>query len=139
MNNNQKHWSLYVLRLEQGKWYVGITTKDPKVRYEEHRNNIRAAAWTRTYQPIELVDSIRLGYISEKSAKRREDGATIIHMRKYGINNVRGGQYTELDDYVIIGRRFFRKDVWVVVKSLIISMTMMFLFMLAAVIASYLT
>lgn len=134
MNSKQKHFWLYVLRLKNEKWYVGITTKEPKVRFLEHRENTRSAAWTRLHKPIELYDSISLGAVTEKRAKGREDNVTLEYMRKYGINNVRGGDYSEVESYVIKGRNFFRKKEYEIMKSGVIGMFLMFLLLITAVI-----
>lgn len=117
-----------MLKLENDKWYVGITTKPPQERFEEHRSNIRAAAWVRLHRPIELSSSKSLGRISSQLAKRRENYETLRLMRKYGINNVRGGEYTELDDYVVLGKWFYRQDVYAALKGGAIGMGIMFVF-----------
>ncbi len=108
-----KNWWLYVLKLEQGKWYVGITAKTPEVRFWEHKKNIRAAAWTRRYKPLKIYATENLGKIAEVDAKEKEDMITLKFMKEFGINNVRGGHFNDQDDYVIKRNgRFFSKDVW---------------------------
>lgn len=46
----QKRWNLYVLRLANNKYYVGITTKTPEERMQEHLQRIMGAAWTQKVQ-----------------------------------------------------------------------------------------
>lgn len=67
---SKKHWRLYILKLEQGKYYVGITTKDPERRFLEHKNNIRSAAWTRKYKPIKILQAKYLGLVTQERAEK---------------------------------------------------------------------
>ena len=87
--------SLYVLKLEKGKWYVGKTT-DIMKRYQQHLNG-SGSAWTSKYTPVSLVESRPI------ASSHDENNVTKDYMKKYGVENVRGGSYTEikLDDSVI--------------------------------------
>ncbi len=42
-DEQNKHWWLYVLKLEQGKWYIGITSQTPEKRFYEHKIGRRSA------------------------------------------------------------------------------------------------
>jgi cellular nucleic acid-binding protein len=86
---------LYVLKLEKGKWYVGKTS-DVMKRYQQHVEG-KASAWTSKYSPVSLVESKPI--ISDHD----ENNITKDYMKKYGIENVRGGSYTQikLDDSMI--------------------------------------
>lgn len=112
MNDREKHWWLYVLKLEQGRWYVGITTKSPKERFREHTDNIRAAAWTRLYRPQELYGVHDLGVVSEDQAKHEENKKVREYIQKYGIDNVRGGDISQIGVYHDRFGRFFTDDQW---------------------------
>jgi predicted GIY-YIG superfamily endonuclease len=46
---------IYVLRLKQGKFYIGQTNKAIQERLEEHKSGINAAAWTRKYPPMSVL------------------------------------------------------------------------------------
>jgi len=83
---------IYILRLQNNKYYVGKTDNIIK-RYQEHLNG-QGSAWTRKYPPTSLVKSI------ENASAFDEDKVTKEYMAKYGINNVRGGSYVSdvLDD-----------------------------------------
>ncbi len=63
---------------------------------EEHFSNY-GSEWTKKYKPISVIESFDIIDGSE------EDICTKKYMRKYGINNVRGGSYSKvvLDDYKI--------------------------------------
>jgi len=86
---------LYVLKLEKSKWYVGKTS-DVMKRYQQHVDG-KGSAWTTKYSPISLVESKPI------SSHHDENNVTKDYMKKYGVDNVRGGSYTQikLDDSVI--------------------------------------
>lgn len=82
--------TIYVLELEQGKYYVGKTNNNRPVdeRFEEHKQ--RGSSWTKMYKPIKTIQEIA------NADNHDEDKYTKIYMEKYGIDNVRGGSYTQL-------------------------------------------
>ncbi len=86
--------TLYILQLEEGKYYVG-KTDNLSHRYEQHKNG-RGSEWTKLYKPIEILET--------RPIKSRDDetNTTKELMRKYGVENVRGGAYCQvkLPDYV---------------------------------------
>lgn len=86
---------LYVLKLDKGKWYVGKTT-DVMKRYQQHVNG-KGSAWTSKYPPVSLTESKPI------TSPHDENNSTKDYMKKYGVENVRGGSYTQitLDDSVI--------------------------------------
>lgn len=81
--------NVYVLRLENGKYYVG---KSDRVinRVEDHLNE-NGSAWTRIHKPIDLVEVI------PNASAYTEDTVTKKYMNKFGIENVRGGSYTQVN------------------------------------------
>ena len=83
---------LYVLQLESGKYYCGKTTR-PSERYKEHIAGT-GAAWTKKFKPTRMIEVRTL-----KDA-HDETNTTKDLMKKYGVDNVRGGAYTtvSLDD-----------------------------------------
>jgi len=106
-----RNWWLYVLKLEQGKYYVGITSQTPEIRMQEHINHVRAAYWTMKYRPIALLHSEDLGKITKEAAERIESIKTQDLMAELGINNVRGGHLREAnDDYVLIHDRYMKGE-----------------------------
>lgn len=80
--------TIYVLRLENNKYYVGKTTNKTK-RIQDHFDG-NGSEWTRKYQPISVLKTI------EDCDDFDEDKWTKKMMAKYGIDNVRGGTYCEL-------------------------------------------
>lgn len=101
-----KHYWLYALRLEQGKYYIGITSqKDPNIRIKQHINGFYGAKWTKKYIPIASANKpIDLGIITKHEAERLESQRTLQYMKKYGYNNVRGGDFRYSGSYVWIFR-----------------------------------
>jgi hypothetical protein len=79
---------IYVLELENNKWYVGKTT-NPEFRLESHFNS-NGSAWTNKFKPIKLHQLI------PDCDDYDEDKYTMMYMDKYGINNVRGGTYVQI-------------------------------------------
>ncbi len=61
MEDKIKHYWLYVLRLEQNKYYVGITSRlDPQTRINEHMGGFYSAQWVKKYKPIEAAEVIAM-------------------------------------------------------------------------------
>jgi len=81
--------NIYILRLEGGKYYVG-KSEDVKNRYQQHMNG-SGSSWTRKYRPISLEKTI------ENASPFDEYKITKEYMSKYGIDNVRGGSYVEIE------------------------------------------
>lgn len=94
------HWWLYVLRLEDGKFYVGITSKTPEIRMREHLNGVRVAYWTAKHKPLKIIHSEDLGAIEKSKAEKRENKMVRALMKQRGLNNVRGGDLTSVEKYV---------------------------------------
>jgi predicted GIY-YIG superfamily endonuclease len=88
--------SIYILKCEDNCFYIGKTERDSIKRIEEHFTNC-GSEWTKRYKPINVVEII------ENADETDEDKYTKIYMKKYGIENVRGGSYTRinLEEYQI--------------------------------------
>lgn len=82
-------FDVYVLTLEQGKYYVGKSNNVQK-RYREHLTGYKSSYWTRKYKPtgIERVYS--------DCDPLDEDKITVEYMMLHGINNVRGGPFVSI-------------------------------------------
>ena len=79
--------TIYILKLEEGKYYVG-RTKDLNKRTIEHFK-LNGSEWTKKYKPVEIL-STHIGDNFE------EEKLTLTIMDKYGIDNVRGGSYCKI-------------------------------------------
>lgn len=83
---------IYTLKLTQGKYYVG-STNNIDLRYAQHLNGT-GAEYTRRYYPIQILNK---EFVSESLAGFREDLQVKRMMGKHGIDNVRGGSYSQIE------------------------------------------
>lgn len=81
--------SIYVLRLLRGKFYVG-KSKKPFARIKNHFK-LNGSVWTKKFQPIEVMKIYNNCDIYD------EDKYTKMYMSKYGIENVRGGSFSNIN------------------------------------------
>lgn len=79
---------VYVLRLDNNKYYVGRTNNLER-RIEEHKNGY-GSAWTKKYKFIELIKSF------DADSPFYEDMIVKTMMHTHGIENVRGGSYSQV-------------------------------------------
>ena len=79
--------TIYILKLKNGKYYVG-QTHDVNKRYRDHRNGT-GSAWTRTHVPLGIDQVIH------HASPFDEDMYLKRYMSMYGIDNVRGGSYSQ--------------------------------------------
>ena len=119
INNKIANWNLYILKLEDDKFYVGVTSKTPEIRMQEHMRGVRAAKWTQRYKPIKIFDQRVLGEMLYDEAVKYETKVTKRYMRKYGFNNVRGGDLTDESDYVKRFHHLYLKDDWEVITVVV--------------------
>lgn len=80
---------IYVLFLEQNKWYVGFTEREIGIRIAEHFDS-NGSEWTKKYKPIQLM------HIQE-GTPTDEDNLTLKYMLEYGWWNVRGGRWCQIN------------------------------------------
>lgn len=98
--NSARRYHLYVLKLEQEKYYVGVTSKTPEERFAEHKNGFYAAEWTKIYKPVKIEQAKDLGFTTYAIAEEYENKVTRVYIKKYGLNNVRGGNLTYRGKYI---------------------------------------
>lgn len=83
---------IYVLKLEEDCFYVG-KTNNLDARLETHKLG-NGSAWTYKHNVIELHKTFKPP--SDVDADFYEDMIVKMYMRKYGIQKVRGGSYSQL-------------------------------------------
>ena len=80
--------TIYVLLLKDEKWYVGRTNNLEK-RLERHRKG-EGSEWTIKHPMIKCIHSF------ETLDNLDEDKIVLGYMTLYGIDNVRGGSFSEI-------------------------------------------
>lgn len=85
-----RNYSLYALSLEDGNYYVGMTCQKIEKRYQQHLEGI-GSKWTHMHKPLKILETRKLGCITESSAAHSETDMTLEYIGKYGIERVRGG------------------------------------------------
>ena len=80
---------IYVLLLEQNKYYIGKTT-NPSFRLEQHIKS-SGSSWTKKYKPVNIHE------IRPDQTDHDEQRITQEYMKKYGIDNVRGGPWCNIN------------------------------------------
>ncbi len=96
---------LYVLELQNGKYYVGITSK-PEERFQNHRIG-KSQSFVKKNLPIINIQITKLETTDRNEALILETNRTIELINKYGIVNVCGGLITgELYDRMIKYRKY---------------------------------
>jgi len=81
---------IYALKLTGNKYYIG-KTEDPQFRLETHFSQKRGSAWTKKYSPIQIHEII------PDQSDYDEQRVTQEYMNKYGIDNVRGGPWCNVN------------------------------------------
>lgn len=85
---SQATTNIYVLKLKNNKYYVGQST-NVNQRIKQHERG-EGSAWTQKYEPVEVVE------IKKNASPFDEDKMTKQYMAKYGVENVRGGSYSQV-------------------------------------------
>ena len=80
--------TIYILCLTNNKYYIG-KTNNPQKRILNHFQQ-QGSAWTKKYKPISVEKVIN------NADDFDEDKWTIIYMKIYGIDNVRGGSFCSI-------------------------------------------
>ena len=80
--------NIYVLQLEKGKYYVGKTDHTFR-RFNQHVSG-EGAKWTQKYAVKDLFE------FHKDMVGADENRITLLMMREYGIENVRGGSWTQI-------------------------------------------
>jgi len=119
MSETNRRWQLYVLKLQDDKYYVGITSKTPEIRMHEHLNGVRVAYWTAKHKPIGIIHTEDLGIIEKSKAEKRENKMVRALMKQRGLNNVRGGNLTSVDEYIKRFGYIWDKDGWQLIAYIV--------------------
>ena len=82
--------NIYVLKLEENKYYVG-QTKNIVKRFERHRQQ-KAARFTKKYKAKGIVE-----LMESNASDFKELCVTLDYMQRHGIQNVRGGPFSKVE------------------------------------------
>lgn len=82
-------FSIYIYKLEEEKYYVGKTTNTLR-RFDNHLHD-KGSKWTKLYKPIHPLG------IMYNCDEFDELKYTIKYMSIYGIQNVRGGPFCQIN------------------------------------------
>lgn len=85
-----KNGWIYILKLENSKWYVGWTN-NPKNRMRSHFYRPKVG-WLRDNPPLDI-------HYQFYGSLEDESSATLQLAHQFGISNVRGGAYTRNQNY----------------------------------------
>src|SRR4051812_36337317 len=83
-------FTVYVLKCSDDKYYVGKTTRNIDDRYHQHCSGY-GSEWTRIYRPIRIVEN------EQSDSVHLESNKTLEYMKIYGVDNVRGGEYSKVN------------------------------------------
>lgn len=86
-------YMLYVLKLENNCWYVGIT-RNVENRFKTHRKGV-GAMWTKLHKPIKVHETRLIGNVTTSFAANYEDTVTLEYALLHGYDYVRGGGYCQ--------------------------------------------
>lgn len=106
----QKKYWLFILQLEQDKYYVGVTARDVSKRVSKHQHGFMGVKRTKHYKPLKILDKKNLGVITFDSTEKYETRVTIKYIKRYGVNNVRDGLLTYEANYTYRFGRYFKDD-----------------------------
>jgi predicted GIY-YIG superfamily endonuclease len=81
--------SFFVMELEHGKYFVGAS-QDPVKTLEEHREGLTRITWTQIHRPIRLLSIVPV------AVKEQLDDYVCQWMREEGMENVRGGSWSDV-------------------------------------------
>jgi len=85
-------YSVYVLALEGGKYYVGSSLQKRK-RFAEHMSHRGGSSWTRDHKPLRMIESV--DRLSLDACLGVEATKTAQYMWRYGVNSVRGAYFCQ--------------------------------------------
>lgn len=87
----------YVLECVESKYYIGIAYNLEKRILQHFSGAKRSAIFTKIYQPIKCVATYDLNTKSKDEAELLENLLTIYYAKKYGYENVAGGNFCVRD------------------------------------------
>ena len=123
MHKTQKHYWVYVLELNNGKYYVGMTTQRyAEGRIDQHKNGFYSAQWVKKHGYKSTMQVHDLGRTTYIEAEEVETRLTFDMMKQYGTDNVRGGIANNSGVYIPRFGRLFRDEDWKALTTVVLLM-----------------
>lgn len=121
MVSGSKKWTLYVLELEKGKWFVDVTTDDVQEQFKKHKAG-SGTGWTKRFAPVKVSYTHEVGEASEEDALKYAGKLLRKYMEHYGEGNVRPG---DLPDQTTSKKQKYREEkrrfkIWNTVTQIIV-------------------
>ena len=91
-NSSDESKSVYSLKCEGGRWYVG-SSSNPTERFQQHLNG-DGSSWTHLFPPTVDSNSLTIHPSCSGNPRLDEDFYVIQLMTCYGIDAVRGGSFS---------------------------------------------
>lgn len=81
---------IYIVQCSKNKYFVGSSNMTQNA-YLNHLKELVPNDWLKTYTPIKIINKHQANYVND------EDLITIQSINKYGLNNVRGGSFSDFE------------------------------------------
>lgn len=91
-------YTIYVLALEEDKWYVGSTTRFSR-RMEQHASDKGGSVWTKRYKPLRVHKVYRR--VPQRYYLGLEAQVTAELMLEKGVNHVRGAMFAQAKQFTL--------------------------------------
>jgi predicted GIY-YIG superfamily endonuclease len=90
-NQAIRDWTLYVIRLTNGDYYIGITSRKDFMRRIRQHGGRTGAKVNRGKVVEEIIEVQHLGKISGLKAQSIENDMMLDYRKRFGARKVRGG------------------------------------------------
>jgi predicted GIY-YIG superfamily endonuclease len=113
ITSEPKHYWVYVLELNDNKYYVGLTTQwNAEKRIDQHKTGFFSAQWVKKHGYKKTLQIHDLGITTRVEAQPVEDILTRDLIKEHGLANVRGGDISYSGTYIPRLGRLFRDTEW---------------------------
>jgi predicted GIY-YIG superfamily endonuclease len=100
-NKSIRNWTLYVIKLNGGQYYVGITSRRDFMQRINQHGSLLGARVNRGKR-VEAIEEIQhLGRMTGLEAQNIENDMTIEYRKRYGWSKVKGGYDIRLKNSIV--------------------------------------
>lgn len=86
-----RNWTLYVIRLKNGHYYIGITSRTDFMRRINQHGGRLGARVNQGNEVEKIVEIQHLGKMTGLEAERIENDTMLQYRKRFGARKVRGG------------------------------------------------